>query len=96
MFNKFCGSIREDVATSIHFFCYVGTLFLSTYRLKSGVNLDIRPRNEFVSRNQPRRCSHQFFWGAKGILFVDYLQTGKTINSEYYCNVLGQLIEKNR
>jgi histone-lysine N-methyltransferase SETMAR len=33
------------------------------------------------------------FWDAKGILFVDYLQTGKTINSEYYCNLLVQLKE---
>ena len=28
------------------------------------------------------------FWDAKGILLVDYLQTCKTINSEYYCNLL--------
>ena len=31
------------------------------------------------------------FWDAKGILFVDYLQSGKTINSDYYCNLLDQL-----
>ena len=30
------------------------------------------------------------YWDAKGILLVDYLQTGKTINSEYYCNLLDQ------
>lgn len=36
------------------------------------------------------------FWNAKGILFVDYLQTGKTINSDYYCNLLDQLDAKNR
>ena len=34
------------------------------------------------------------FWDAKGILLVDYLQTGKIINSEYYCNLLDQLHEK--
>lgn len=34
------------------------------------------------------------FWDAKGILFVDYLQTGKTINSEYYCNLLDKLKEE--
>lgn len=36
------------------------------------------------------------FWDAKGILFIDYLQTGKTINSDYYCNLLNQLDEKIR
>lgn len=34
------------------------------------------------------------FWDAKGILFVDYLQTGKTINSDYYCILLDQLDAK--
>jgi len=36
------------------------------------------------------------FWDAKGILLVDYLQTGKTINTEYYCNLLHQLDAKIR
>lgn len=36
------------------------------------------------------------FWDAKGILFVDYLQTGKTINADYYCNLLDQLDVKIR
>lgn len=36
------------------------------------------------------------FWDAKGILLVDYLQTGKTINSEYYRKLLDQLDAKIR
>lgn len=36
------------------------------------------------------------FWDAKGILMIDYLQTGKTINSNYYCNLLEKLDEKIR
>ena len=36
------------------------------------------------------------FWDAKGILLIDYLQKGKTINSEYYCSLLNQLDEKIR
>ena len=28
------------------------------------------------------RCS--IFWDAKGVLLIDYLEKGKTINSEYY------------
>lgn len=31
------------------------------------------------------------FWDAKGIVFIDYLQKGQTINEEYYTNLLRQL-----
>jgi len=28
------------------------------------------------------------FWDAEGILFIDYLEKGKTITGEYYSNLL--------
>jgi hypothetical protein len=31
------------------------------------------------------------FWVAEGILFIDYLEKGKTITSEYYSNLLTRL-----
>ena len=31
------------------------------------------------------------FWDAKDIVFIDYLQKDKTINEEYYANLLRQL-----
>ena len=31
------------------------------------------------------------FWNAEGILFIDYLEKGKTITREYYSNLLTQL-----
>ena len=31
------------------------------------------------------------FWDAKCIVLIDYLQKGKTINGEYYANLLRQL-----
>ena len=31
------------------------------------------------------------FWDAKGIVFIDYLQKGKTINGEYYAKLLREL-----
>ena len=31
------------------------------------------------------------FWDAKGIAFIDYLQKGRTINGEYYANLLREL-----
>ena len=36
------------------------------------------------------------FWDAEGILFIDYLEKGKTIIGEYYYNLLTRLDEKNR
>ena len=36
------------------------------------------------------------FWDAKGVLLIDYLEKGTTINSEYYCNLLDQLHDKIR
>jgi len=34
------------------------------------------------------------FWDAEGILFIDYLEKGKTITGEYYFNLLTRLDEK--
>jgi len=34
------------------------------------------------------------FWDAEGILFIDYLEKGKTITGEYYSNLLIRLDEK--
>jgi hypothetical protein len=31
------------------------------------------------------------FWDAEGILFIDYLETSKTITGEYYSNILTRL-----
>jgi len=36
------------------------------------------------------------FWDAEGILFIDYLEKGKTITGEYYSNLLTRLDEKIR
>jgi histone-lysine N-methyltransferase SETMAR len=34
------------------------------------------------------------FWDAEGILFIDYLEKGKTITGEYYSNLLTRLDEQ--
>ncbi|EFA13324.1 hypothetical protein TcasGA2_TC031211 [Tribolium castaneum] len=34
------------------------------------------------------------YWDAKGILFIDYLEKGKTINGPYYASLLDQLKQK--
>ena len=33
------------------------------------------------------------FWDAKDIVFIDYLQKGRTINGEYYVNLVRELRE---
>ena len=52
------------------------------------------------SKNRPKRPKTQMsagkvlaslFWDAHGILFVDYLEKGRTINSEYYMALLVHL-----
>jgi hypothetical protein len=35
------------------------------------------------------------FWDAEGILFIDYLEKGKTITREYYSNLLIKKKKKN-
>ena len=35
------------------------------------------------------------FWDAEGILFIDYLEKGKTTTGEYYYKLLNRLDEKN-
>ena len=34
------------------------------------------------------------FWDVQGILFIDYLEKGRTINSEYYISLLVHLKEE--
>ena len=34
------------------------------------------------------------FWDSNVILFIDYLEKGKTINSDYYCVLLDRLKEE--
>jgi len=34
------------------------------------------------------------FWDAEGILFIEYLEEGKTITREYYSNLLTRLGEE--
>ena len=37
------------------------------------------------------------FWDSSGIIFIDYLEKGKTINSDYYCAIciIGLIERKN-
>lgn len=48
------------------------------------------------SQRSAKKVMASVFWDAKGILLIDYLEKGKTINSEYYCQLLDQLDAKVR
>ena len=56
----------------------------------------VRVRSEFsltvLSPGSARVAS--VFWDSSGILFINYLEKGKTINSDYYCTLLDRLKEK--
>ena len=58
-----------------------------------------------VSESRPKRSKRQtfagkvlalVFWDAQGILFIDYLEKGRTINSEYYIASLVRLKKNSR
>ena len=38
--------------------------------------------------------ANQVLWDSSDILFLDYLEKGKTINSDYYCALLNRLKEE--
>lgn len=40
---------------------------------------------------RPGRSWRQFFWDSQGIIFIDYLQKGKTITGAYYAALLDNL-----
>jgi len=42
-------------------------------------------------KNPLEKFSPRFFWGQDGILLIEYLPKGQTINSEYYSSLLVQL-----
>jgi hypothetical protein len=44
--------------------------------------------------NQHERPWHRYFGDAEDILFIDYLEKGKTITGEYYSNLLTRLDKK--
>ena len=52
-----------------------------------------------VQRQRRQGRFHQqgrsWHWDAEGILFIDYLEKGKTITREYYSNLLTRIDKKN-
>lgn len=47
--------------------------------------------NQNSASKKANKVMASVFWDAKGILMIDYLPRGQTINGEYYANLLDQL-----
>jgi hypothetical protein len=50
------------------------------------------PQKKFECKNALEKFLPRFFWDQDGILLIDYLPKGQTINAEYYSSLLVQLI----
>jgi len=55
-----------------------------------GVAADPTPKNS-ECKNPLEKFSPRFFWDQDGLLLIDYLPKGQTINPEYYLYLLVQL-----
>jgi hypothetical protein len=64
--------------------------FISRFQKKKG-NRSVKYHNEISFTEIRRFCAGQ---NAEGILFIDYLDRGKTITGEYYSNLLTRVNEK--
>lgn len=54
---------------------------------------ETRPKR-FKTQTSAGKVLASVFWDANGILFIDYLEHGKTINSQYYIALLEKLLEE--
>jgi len=62
----------------------------SNNRWSGGIAAQPAPRNS-ECKNPPEKFSPWFFWDQNGILLIDYLPKGETINTEYHSSLLMQL-----
>ena len=58
--------------------------------LKPGESRPKRPKTQ----RSAGKVMASIFWDASGIIFIDYLEKGKTITGEYYCTLLDKLDEE--
>ena len=66
------------------------TLRQSNNQWSSGIAAHPAPKT-YECKNPLGKFSPRFFWNQDGILLIDYLPKGQTINAEYYSSLLVQL-----
>jgi hypothetical protein len=57
----------------------------------SGQKLAVQHQRRQVSIPSAGKVMASVFWDAEDILFIDYLEKGKTITGKYYSNLLTRL-----
>jgi len=62
----------------------------SNTQWSGGIAVHPAPKNS-ECKNPLEKFSPRFFWDLDGVLFIDYLPKGQTINAEYYSSLLVQL-----
>ena len=62
----------------------------SNNQWSGGIAAHPAPKNS-ECKNPQEKFSPRFFWDQEGILLIDYLPKGQTINAEYYSSLLMQL-----
>ena len=63
---------------------------LSIQRTAAGENRPKLPKTQ----TSAGKVLASVFWDAQGILFIDYIEKGRTINSKYYIALLMRLKEE--
>ena len=68
----------------------------STTTLRSQISSQLSGQQQLKAIQSDQRCKHQQakFWVVQGILFINYLEKVRTINSEYYIALLVSLKEE--
>jgi len=63
----------------------------SNNQLSGGIVAHPPPQKKSECKNPVGKFSPRFFWDQDGILLINYLPKGQTINAEYYLSLLVQL-----
>ena len=58
---------------------------------KQWKHADSPPLKEFYAVSSAGKLLASVFWDKRGVIHVDFLPCGATINSEYYCRVLSDV-----
>lgn len=88
--NTFGSRVLERITNYVRRFITLDEIWIYHHNLvlkqkaKKLCDPDFRLRNEKLAK----KVLKPVFLGAKGILFVDYFQTGKAINLDYYSELL--------
>lgn len=90
-------TIKRNKPEFLHRYVTMDETWLHHFTLKSN-----RQSSEWTAHDEPApkhgktqqsagKVMASVFWDAHGIIFIDYLEKGRTINSDYYIALLDRL-----